>query len=279
MRWQHCVVCACFACVYLVVAYLPLSPTVTWRHLQIGDWILSRRMLPNIDPFLPLADGMPWVTTSWLSEVLLSNIYRIGGAQGLSMCLALLTLAIGMFTARTAFVQTGRNRWAILAAGVVLAFQWPQITLLRPELFGLCCFVVLLWQIHRWQNDADEMPRSSWVFVPLLFALWANLDGSVFVGVFLMGCLALGGLIDSAWRTRSIGEAIGEPRSRRLVLLAELSAAATLLQPLGLDLWFDLCGGIRSTVVESAAPCGRSWEVSIPWSWPAGRVSPACCCG
>ena len=96
LRWQHCVVCAFFACVYLVVAYLPLSPAVTWRHLQIGDWILSRRMLPNIDPFLPLADGMPWVTTSWLSEVLLSGIYRIGGAQGLSSCLALLSPLLPM---------------------------------------------------------------------------------------------------------------------------------------------------------------------------------------
>ncbi len=281
LRWQHCVVCAFFACVYLMAAYLPLSPVVIWRHLQIGDWILSHRMLPNIDPFLPLADGMPWMTTSWLSEVLLSGVYRIGGAQGLSSCLSLLVLTMGFVTARTAFVQTGRNRWAILAAGVVLAFHWPQITVLRPELFGLCCFVVLLWRLNRWQNEADEMPRSSWVFVPLLFALWANLDGSVFVGLFVMGCLALGGLIDSAWTYRSptpcgsvddfqaanppghkglgdrMGElqfisrvwiAIGQPRNRRLVLLAELAAAATLLQPLGWDLWFDLGRGGRSTV-------------------------------
>ncbi len=247
LRWQHGVVCAFFAAVYLLVAYMPLSPMVTWRHLQVGDWILSRRMLPNVDPFLPLADGMPWVTTSWLSEVLLSSVYRIGGAQGLSSCLSLMVLAIGVIAARTAFVQSGRNRWAMLAAGVVLAFQWPQITVLRPELFGLCCFAVLLWRLSRWQNDANEMPRSSWVLVPSLFALWANLDGSVFVGLFVMGCLVLGGLIDAVWTTRNVHDAIAPPRIRRLVVLAELAAAATLLQPLGLDLWIDLSRGTRGS--------------------------------
>ena len=260
LRWPQGALCLFFASVYLIVSYVPLFPAVTWRHVQMGDWILERGLLPNVAPFLPLADGMPWTTTSWLSDVLFSSVHRLAGVQGLSFLLTLLVLATSILIARTAFLQTSRHRWAILTAAVWLVSQASRISVLRPELLSVCCLAVLLWLFsrslapHQPATPARPLSRqdlagaSGWLSVAALFVLWANLDGTVVLGVGVMICFALGELLEALAEHRSLMRALDEARVRRTVLLAELAGAATLLQPLGWDLWADVFRGPRSSI-------------------------------
>ena len=119
LRWQHFVVCLGFVAVYLHLAYLPLFHAVTWRHVSMGEWILSHRALPDVEPFLPLSDGFRVAHTSWLSEVLFSTIWRTSGVQGLSCALTLLTLGWLILTARVFHLRSGRKRLALLGTAFV----------------------------------------------------------------------------------------------------------------------------------------------------------------
>ena len=309
LRGSHFMVCLCCVGVYLLVSYLPLFQSVTWHHVLMGDWILSHRALPQVDPFLPLSDGFRSVPTSWLSDVLMAAIWRGSGMQGLSIALAVVTLAMLILTGRACRLRSGRLRLALLAMAFLIAQHWTQLSVLRPELLGLTCFAALLCLLAQWpdqperasvrfdhtnrdQPDASSLlnnvawtPRPSenqletdgrgvhptvyqqavsafrLIGAPIkvvgLFVLWANLDGSVLVGVAVLALLALGTAWDVALAERSILAALRTPRVQHAVYLAELAGLATLLQPLGFRLWTDIIHGERGsawTALGGASP-------------------------
>ena len=265
LSWQHFVVCLCYVGVYLLVSYLPLFQSVTWRHVLIGDWILTHGALPQVDPFLPLSDGFRWMPTSWLSDVLLATIWRSYGVQGLSITLAVVMLAMLILIGRACWLRSGRWGLAGLALAFVVVPHGTTMSVLRPELFGLTCFSALLCLLARWPDQAErarvrfdhtnsDQPDASafrLIGAPIkvvgLFVLWANLDGSVLVGVAVLALLAIGTAWEVALTECSVLAALQTPRVHRAVYLAEMAGVATLLQPLGFRLWTDVIHGERGS--------------------------------
>ena len=86
--------------------------------------------------------------------------------------------------------------FAISAAGLALfeTLNWYQFQIVRPQMAGLVCFVLLLALLtaRRWRPVY-------WGAIPLTIAVWANLHGSFVVGLVLMACACLGRTID-VWR-------------------------------------------------------------------------------
>src|SRR5271170_4955260 len=65
-------------------ALAAFSPAVlgdgdTFSHLATGEWIFAHRAAPRADPFSHSMLGAPWVAHEWLSEVLLTLAFRLGG--------------------------------------------------------------------------------------------------------------------------------------------------------------------------------------------------------
>ncbi|MGB7974281.1 MAG: hypothetical protein WCF81_07990, partial [Roseiarcus sp.] len=86
-----------------------LSPQVlgdgdTWSHVATGEWIIAHRATPRLDPFSGSMAGAPWTAHEWLSEVLLSLAFRLGGWSGVVVltgaAVAVAALIVGLSAAR-----------------------------------------------------------------------------------------------------------------------------------------------------------------------------------
>lgn len=220
---------------YLFFNYRGLWHTDLWGHLSYGRHLWQNGMLPPTEPLMPLAKGVPFVDTAWLSQLLGFAAVTFGGVTALqflygftiTLCTVLL---LWRFHARAA------NPWIALAGiGLFLWVNWQQFLIVRPQLAGLVVFVTLfvLLTARRWSPF-------NWVAVPVLFAAWANLHGSFPVGLGLLGFLCAGRAVDLVRRTGALAPVFHDQRVSRLFFLLELAAAAVLANPYGLQLYGEV---------------------------------------
>lgn len=220
--------------VFLFFCFRPLWHTDLWGHLSYGRLIWQTKSLPATEPLMPLAQGMRFVDTAWLSQLIgFGTINRLGipGLQGLYALSV--SICAGLLAWRS--YRTSRNGWFGLAAILVfLVVSWNQLVVLRPQLAGLACFVALL------SICTSRKPRAvDWFLVPALFVAWANLHGSFLMGLALLACCVLGRAVDVIRRTGSLQNGIRDDRVRRNFLLLELAAVAVLLNPYGIGLYVE----------------------------------------
>ncbi|MFO0819859.1 MAG: hypothetical protein U1A77_18055 [Pirellulales bacterium] len=247
------------------VSFIPLYHAVTWRHALVGQSITSTAKLPTADPTQSLADGMSWTTPSWLSDVGLSLIERVGGATGLIAASVAILGLTAILLARYFYLLAGRKRWMMLGLAVTAAYSFTQVGVLRPELVGGLCFAVLLLLLHQ-LRDRDASPIALGA-LPLLLCVWANLDGSVALGMIAVVCFGVGLVVDEWLDRGSILFALSDPSVRRRMWFAEASLFATLITPLGWGLWSQIVsypssplwsalGGSRPLVLASGMGLG-----------------------
>lgn len=214
--------------IFVFLCSRPIWHTDVWGHVTYGRYIWETGSLPKTEPLLPMAKGMPFIDTAWLSQligyVVVSNDrLQLAGLQGL---FALSITLCGALLAWRAYTQT-RNGWlSLLALASFLMLGAVSLSVLRPQLAGLVCFVVLLSRL-----TARKPSKLDWLIIPVVFALWANLHASFLVGLGLLCCFCLGRAIDVFRRTGSFAAAIADARVKRLFLLTELAAVAVLLNP------------------------------------------------
>lgn len=239
---------ALFVVFFLALCYVPLANPKVGGLLTYGDWILEHGSLPTADPVMPLAEGMRVLDATWLSEVTLAAVERSTGFEGLSLGFALLGLVTALILLRTFSLQTGPSQSGRRLLGIgglllVLALSWGSWMTLGAESFGRLCFAVLLWLIvsSGAHPDAERPPalRRLWIGLPLLFILWVNLHPSFAYGLAVLLCLWLGRLVEVAWRSRSLRTVLTDRPMRRWLVLFEVSVAACLVNPYGLDLLLD----------------------------------------
>jgi hypothetical protein len=249
------VACVFFACMLLYFNYLPLWHTDLWGFVNYGKWILEHGRLPAADPFMPLAEGIRVINSSWLAQVIFGTVEGLGGADWLSNLYAITEVLVFALLARVFFVQTQRLWLSLCGSALVFFLAQSRILVIRPEMFGCVCCALLFWLLAREyefllasNGDGTAGARASgkrrgltdrlllWLGVPVIFVLWANLHGSFAVGLAILGCCTMGQAIESLWKRRNLKSLIEAPEFRRWVLLTELAIGATLVNPYGVDL-------------------------------------------
>ncbi len=271
---------ALFGVLFVVLNYIPLRVTDLWGHVGYGDWMLDHFALPTADPWMPLAQGMRVIDSAWLSQLIFASFDRYLGTESLSNLFALVNLLTYIVWTRVFFLQTRRLWLSVAGTGLLIFVGWSRFATIRPENFAALLFALqflLLVRGNAQRVDADDQPTISfnwrtWVGVPVLFALWANLHGSFVVGLAVLGCFWLGRIVEVAWQTRSIAQVIRDAQVRRWTFLTELALVATLLNPYGLDLWIytiRFAGNSNLATVLEWQPLvvlgigGREFAVSI----------------
>jgi hypothetical protein len=244
---------AVLALLFTFFARRPLWHTDLWGHLAYGRLIWQTRAIPETEPFMPLAVGMPLADTAWLSQLIGYAAHELAGAAALqflyaaavTLCLALL---LWLFIRKTNSLAAG-----FVGLAALLWMEWQALGVIRPQLAALCCFVALFTLLSSRRRKAD------WFFVPAIMVLWANLHGSFPVGLILLGTLCLGRGVDVFLVTRRLAsrerrrpEHSGgsrpparlavwrDGRFRRLFLLTELAALAVLINPYGFRLYEEV---------------------------------------
>jgi hypothetical protein len=199
-----------------------------WWHLRTGEWILTHAGVPHADLFSSTAAGQPWQAYSWLFDLLVYKLFSHFGLTGILAYSAGLVLAITAALHRLARRLTPNFALAVIltfAAGLALAHLFTP----RPWLFTILFFVVELDLLMHARRTGE---RGGLLWLPLLFALWANLHIQFVEGLALL-VLALGeSLFDD-------GEARAPAKLSRGFLAGLLAAClvATCANPYGWNLY------------------------------------------
>jgi len=202
---------------------LLLGPDPYW-HIKTGQWILAHWQFPTVDFFSYTAAGKPWISTEWLSDILLASAYNIGGWRGV-VILGALTCAGILAVVCFYLVQHLRFSVAVGWAFVTEAMISPHF-LARPHLFS---FVLLsIWMIKLLDAyDYDKFDfKSLWTFVPLM-VLWANLHGSFTFGLAMLYVFAGFSFLQRAFH-RHYADCL------RLLIVAAVVTLSASLTPYGI---------------------------------------------
>lgn len=217
-------------------SFLALLVTTTladadlWGHLRFGLDILGAKSLHTTDPYSFTSDRA-WINHEWLSELLTAIAYRAFGTLGLG----LLKLSMIAIVLTVLFAIARREQAPPLARDLFVALAlfvtYSRTQVIRPQLFSVALFFVILWILK--QVDRGHTKALAWI--PVCFAIWANLHGAWIVG---LGALALW-LAGDAYQHRSV---------RRALILAGVgiaSVCATLVNPYGIGLWQFVAETVR----------------------------------
>jgi hypothetical protein len=171
----------------LLAAWTYVTETPILVQIKTGEAILARGGLPpRTDSFSATASGRPWVNLGWLSDVLLAGIHQ-AGMHWLTV-LAAATIA-GAIWALTSISLPGISTWwpSVCAALALLAlfpvFQPGPASITALGLALLC------WLLYRWTVQPDC--KRLWG-LPVLFALWTNLDPRCWIGLTVLVLFAIG---------------------------------------------------------------------------------------
>jgi hypothetical protein len=226
---------------FVYLSSYPLAYTDVWAHAKYGEWYSTHTSTPGVEPFSSVTDkSVRFPDVAWLSQVTYHVLYKLGasiaggdaesrlrgGAEALrSFHLLLLVGRLGLlWLALRRF--GGSSGWATL--GVFLYFMAVGIgsAIQRPQAFGLFFFTVVLYVL-----SAPTISRRAMLLLPLTFLLWANLHGTFVAGLLVLGLHTVG---------RAVERGVRDPEVRRLVMVGILCGLATLVNPNGPFLYWQV---------------------------------------
>lgn len=227
--------------VFAVMANRPLWHTDLWDHLNYGQHIIETRSISDTEPLLHLCRGVRMVNIPWLAQVgmaAIDNRFGLTGLQfGYGLLIAMCLAVISWRSVRMSHSAIG----GIIACGIFLKVNLDQLLVIRPQLIGVSFYcIVVAWMFGRQKHS-----RFSWIAMPLMYALWANIHGSFSIGLMLMGLAGIGRFGDVLAISKSLRVALLDREFHRTVLLTQLCAAAALFNPAGFAIYpevFNVAG-------------------------------------
>jgi hypothetical protein len=228
---------------FLSMGEILLRDSDTLWQIRIGQWIVEHRAMPYTDVHTFTRFGEPWMSSSWLSQVLFAAAYELLDWAG---PIVLTSLAIGATV--TIFIHlldqyVDQTRSILLVTLAVLMSATHFLA--RPHMLAFPFMVAFLGGLIA---AADRRDRPSWLLLPVL-AVWANLHGGFVLGLALIGPIGL----EAVWCT--------DPKNRvalaaRWALFGVAALAACCCTPYG---WETLLGAAKILNLGQL--------LSLIWEW------------
>ncbi|MGD8563277.1 MAG: hypothetical protein PVG03_12090, partial [Desulfarculaceae bacterium] len=192
-----------------------------WGYMAFGRLFWQGGGFPFQDVFSYAPVKPVWVYHEWLTGVVLYPIYTTLGGLGLQ----LLKLALGLAMAGLVFATACKNRASAAAAGIALFIAGGVFSLgYSPVRAGVFTLVLFALSLLIMETARQEGRWKLLIWLLPIQILWANLHGGFVSGLGLIGLYAL-------------GEALARRRFGPYVWALAGAAAATLINPYGLDYW------------------------------------------
>ena len=228
-----------------------INNSTIWAQLRAGRLIAERGTPLATDPFSETFQGRPWVNVPWTFEWSQGLLYdalaspdanrepgeMTTGDQRAAGVLVAVNATVRLLTALVLILGLKRSGpglwWMVVCVGLAIGgIVAPPGGMalggiagqaqVGPETWGLLLLAIEVVILHR----AIEAGRGNLAFALIpLFLLWANLDESFLVGLFVLAAGVLGTLAGSTTR-----EAGGLRFPKGLAILIA-SAAACLVNP------------------------------------------------
>ncbi len=159
----------------------------TWWHLRVGQLVAETGDVPRTDPFSRLGreSPTPWVAYSWLYEWALFQAYDHLGPAGV---LWARTLLVALSTAAVLSLFVREWTWRELALAAVAAVTLMPLARERPWHLTIALTALTAWAVGELRAGA---PVRRFAWLPLAFALWANLHIQFVLGWLLLGLACL----------------------------------------------------------------------------------------
>ena len=172
----------------LINGSILLNDSDTYWHIAVGKWIFDHNALPYADIYSFTKTGEPWISSSWLAQVLYAGSYELAGWAGpviLSAACVAITFALLAFILGRRIPST----WAVLIALAALVLSASHL-FARPHVLALP--VMVAW-VYGLMSAGERHQAPSLSLLPLM-ALWANLHGG-----FVFGLVLVAGFAFDAW--------------------------------------------------------------------------------
>lgn len=228
---------------FLAGGEILLRDSDTYWQIKIGQWILDHGAMPYRDVFSFTRSGEPWISSSWLAQVLYAIAY---GPSDWAGPVILSSLAIAALVAILIYLLSDYfdpARALLIAALALLQSTFHFFA--RPHLLALPVMVAFVGGM---MLAADRRTHPSWLLLPLM-TLWANLHGGFVLGLALIGPIGL----EAVW--------CAEPHRRlglvvRWGLFGLAATAASCVTPYG---WESLLGAAKILSLGKL--------LSLIWEW------------
>ena len=234
------------------------DPDVGW-HLRTGEWILQHHSFPHTDPFSRVTGGTPWQAYSWLFDLLLLKAFTWMGLRGLLVfTAAMMTLIAAAVYHMMSRLQADFTQRAALA--VAVTFCLSRMSTPRPWLFTILFFAL---EMDILMHTRREGTSRELLWLPPLFAIWANIHIQFVDGLLVLGIAAVEPFLRRWWKSDT---KTAPPHHLWLALGA--CAAAVCLNPYGPGIYkvawqLGSQAGVLDTVSEMMA---------LPFRTPADFV-------
>jgi hypothetical protein len=223
----------------LFIAVIGLGPRLLnvdgdlGRHLAVGKYILTTRLIPIQDLFSHTMAGEPLTPHEWLAQLVFAMAYSVGELDGVVVFCALLIAAIFTILFRQCYQRSGMllvGMFFTILAATASSLHW----LPRPHLFTLLLLTLWVGELEGLRQGIHHR----WWALPLIMLIWANAHGAFIAGFVVWGIYLVGSLEELWAGKRSIRGEAGSNKNLLLILYAGLlSFGASLINPVGLGLW------------------------------------------
>ena len=218
---QRLVSLTTFALIFILLTRTPADADLWW-HLRAGQVMVEQGQILLADIFSYTRLGASWVNAFWISEILLYAFYSLSGYFALTIFVSLMGAVTFHLISRRFTGNPFINGFVLVLAAITAAPIWGP----RPQIISF--FIVAL--LDHWL--AGKRPH--W-WLPLLFAVWANLHGGWIWGFLLIIAHIAGMFVDiitQPQERRAIWQQV-----RSLLFWTIISALAIGANPNGLALW------------------------------------------
>jgi len=230
--------------VFMILDLKRVRPNDFWWHLRAGELISAQGQIPHTDLFTFSQFGQPWVYQSWLAELAMAWLYRLGD---LPLVIFAHTLIVGLafwllfrVVLRAARGDMRIAAVTLLAACLLNVENWD----VRPQMFSFLFFALTLYLIERHRRGGSN--RWLWVLPPVML-LWANTHGAFVFGLFLVVLYGLT-LLFSRWKQKTLSQ--WRPLAAEVLPLG-LSGAASFATPIGLGVIPYVLGFMQHDVTRT----------------------------
>lgn len=206
-----------------------LQDSDSFWQIKIGQWIIDHHALPYSDFYSFTRFGEPWISSSWLSQVLYATVFSWWGWTGAVVLTSLAIAATAAIFVHLLDEHFEPVRSGLFAMAALLLSLYHLLA--RPHILALP--VMVAW-VGALMAAADRRTTPSYLLLPLI-ALWANLHGGFVLGLALIGPIALEA-------TRSAEPARRLALFMRWVLFGFAALAASCITPYG---WNTLLAAAR----------------------------------
>lgn len=228
-----------------------LIDTDFWWHIKAGEAISKLGKIPEYDIFsFSMANSRhTWLNISWLWDIFYNYLYQISGLY-LPLIVTMLTNTITMALAIWFMLIRGTSIIAIILTFAVCVTPYNYMLTPRPHEITFLMTILFYMIIHQAGTGKNSKLL---LWLPFLMIIWVNCHGGFLVGFTILGAYMLEALFRKDLS-----------HLKSLMITATLCLTATLINPLGIDIFT----ATNRTLSSAMLPFISEWQpLQLKWTF------------